>query len=322
MMDNTLNESRFLTPLHKAILFAESHGGNEIRSLIEEGTEYINSKNIINLKIDFNESALNFIKNANRKVQEAIMHDFIKNNLEIKPQNAKKYFSFDNRQDIYNNYINNTNSGKNLILTPIHLAIITAKNDDYSSLSLLLGSKEIAKTNGINIDDINLNIKDDDILIPVLHFLIIASNERAEDINDIINEYFINNPKVDINLKDNIEEMTPLHCAVITKNKGLVGTLIKDNDLVINEPDKKGKTPLHYAVELGNKEIVEILLKKEAENILKNKSNIERQIEILNNIRETSLTKINDEILSAEMENVFEDFENKVKSSNKNCILI
>jgi ankyrin repeat protein len=125
----------------------------------------------------------------------------------------------------------------------------TADKDGYNSLFYAVKNRslELCKIILPYISNINAKCTTGE---NVLH---IACSLQLYDIAN-----FLVNNKININVHDNTNEITPLHYSVLVNNKKLIALLL-NNGGNINVQDIYGNTPLHYSVIHKNYEIFTLL---------------------------------------------------------------
>ncbi len=256
-----------ITALHCAI---ENHDKDIVSALCSDSNLNINLKNDITRHSRF---AL-LTENKNKNLQKQIIYNFI---------NGKNKKISDNFNK--NGRVGNFNERKveNLHMTPLTFAIIENNSNGYNT-------NEIIDCIFLN-QNLDVNIKNEQILIPPIFLTIIDDNDYCFD-------KLINHPNINPNLTIDYKEyknITPLHFAIMGNSGFMVSKLLNNKNINLNteiEINKNGEiekqTPLQFAVKLYKEEkinnsiIIEILKHLKVEEIEK-ESKLKEEIEELAN---------------------------------------
>ena len=207
-------------------------------------------------------------------IQLLLMSNKIDVNIKNNPALGKKFYSFTNNKKLQNemiyNFINNPNSrikdnfnedgtikGEScpilkfeyLYITPLTLAIIEWDNIKSPGIicDLFNPFNEYRYYNNIDV-----NIKDEDIIIPPI-FLTIMDN------NDWCLDCLLDHENINVNLCidfGNYKNVTPLHFAIMGDRINMFYELLQHKDINLNaemelvseNKDYKNVTPLHFAI--------------------------------------------------------------------------
>ncbi len=247
-------------------------------------------------------------------IQTLLNNDKIDVNIKNNPALGKKFYSLTNNKNLQNKmvdrFINNPNSRikdnfnrdgtikgeicsilkvEYLYMTPLTLAIIEWDNDKSPEII----SNLFNPFNEYIYYNIDVNIKDEDIIIPPI-FLTIMDN------NDCCFDYLLNHENINVNLCTDFKDyknVTPLHFAIMGNRTDMFYKLLQHKDINLNaEMEEKNieekiekKTPIKLAVELykegkiDDSIVIGLLKHLKAEELKKEKKLKKDIIKIANN---------------------------------------
>lgn len=144
-------------------------------------------------------------------------------------------------------------------------------NDEHFNYDMTLASAACYNNNidaltllTVNGADINLaNSKGQ----TPLYFSILQNSQYTFD-------YLMDLLHLNVNGKETLNQMTPLHLACERNNLNVIKKLCNRSDLLLNERDKDGDTPFHIACSKRNVKIINFLIECGCDTNVKNSKNM------------------------------------------------
>lgn len=106
----------------------------------------------------------------------------------------------------------------------------------------------------LNVDSMNINIRDYDNRTPLLHACMYG---HVGIVKQLLN------CNADVDMASSLG-YTPLHAAALIGNKEIATLLLDRGCTTINSVDSQGFTPLAFAVREGHEELIELFLSRNA----------------------------------------------------------